>query len=90
MRGKRVKWKTIYEDKSEYNFVIPQVQIAEREDKTLTLQLYMPIIGINRKHNAVSYEPSWEGIRAIIEGMIEIYGKFEVERELNIKIEEKT
>lgn len=84
--GKRISWKDLYIDKTPGKLTEQKIQLCLREDGTKTLHVYLPIHEISRKHNAVNYEPSYKGIRTLIDGMVEIYGKKEVERELNISI----
>ena len=56
----------------------------------MTRSLHL-LIKVNRyvktsKFGFVFYTPSYKGLKAMIDGMIEIYGKAEVEKELGIEI----
>lgn len=76
----------MYVDKTPGKLTDQKIQICDREDGTKTLQVFLPIHPISRKYGALNYEPSYKGLRALIDGMVEIYGKEEVEKELGIKI----
>ena len=83
--GKIVKWKDIFvEDYGRYTN--PKIQICDAEDGTKFLHVFIPIAKHEKGRGYAHYLPSWKGLRAMIDGLIEIYNKAEVEKELGIKI----
>ena len=84
--GRRMKWKTLFVDKTKGKLTDQKIQIVTREDGTKTLQVFLPIHPISMRYKCVNYEPSYLGLKMLIFGMVEIYGKEEVERELGIRI----
>ena len=93
--GTRIKsYKTIYDDSTKERANIRLIQIAEitGNPKGITKGLHVLIEDklkpYMKKMRFTFYTPSYKGLRAMIDGMVEIYGKTEVERELNIKIKE--
>ena len=92
MPTKVKSYKIIFDDSPKDGSSTQLVEIAELENNPRKLKRGLHIlIKENRyvktkKYGFTFYTPSYKGIRAIIDGMVEIYGKEEVERELGIKI----
>jgi hypothetical protein len=70
-----------YEEKSKI-----KVQRAEYEDGSSAINIKTKLTPNNCKRGMELISLSYDGLRAVIEGLIGIYGKPEVERELGIKI----
>ena len=83
-------YRTIYNDSPPHGYTKIEIQIAELENSRVRKNKGMHIIKYmskkERGYGFTIYPPSYKGLRAMIDGMVEIYGKSEVEKELGIKI----
>jgi hypothetical protein len=87
--GRIISYKTVFEEQIDSR--IPEykakIQIAKREKtKIPTVQIWVKHTEISNKYGFSSYAPSYKGLRALMDCLVEVHGKAEVERELNIKI----
>ena len=83
--GRIVEWEDLFVE--EYGkYTNPKVQKATAEDGTVFIHVFIPIAKHEIGRNFAHYVPSWEALKAINHGLVEIYGTEEVEKELNIKI----
>ena len=83
--GRIVKWECLY--KEEYaKYINPQIEKCIAEDGTVFIHVFVPIAKHEEGRGYTHYVPSWKGLEVIIDGLVEIYGKEEVEKELGIEI----
>jgi hypothetical protein len=86
--------KTIFDDSPQSGASTNLIQICDIEDHTRQPALRKGLHLLVKENRHVKtkefgwtfYTPSYGGLRAMIDGMVEIYGIVEVERELGIKI----
>ena len=71
------------------NHHAPKIQKAKMECGCESIHIIKPIASNERRWGFTLYVPSYKGIRTIIQGLVEINGKEEVERELGIEIKEE-
>lgn len=80
--GKIVSWKTLYVMPNSYSHL--EIQKATYEDKTEAITIYQRPYG--SKHKPITLD--YGAMRKIIEGLVSLYNKTEVEKSLGIKIDE--
>lgn len=90
MRENTMSYKTLYEElwetEGEKGYTRIQRIFGEKVRKDKGLVLRQSLTKENKKYDAVVIFPSYRGLKAMIDGLVDIYSKEEVERELGIKI----
>jgi hypothetical protein len=86
MGDKIVKYETLYVEKENNNIVEVKIQKTLRESGRQAIQIYIPISESNKEHSAVLLVPTYKELIHILTGLVDIHGKSEVEKELDIKI----
>ena len=82
--GKVVEYKDIFVEPVTHH--APKIQKEKMEDGYEAIQIINPISPNERKWGFTRHIPSYEGLKVILQGLVDINGKEEVERELGIRI----
>ena len=88
-KDKIVKYETLYEENQNNNTITVKIQRVERKSGREAIQAFIPLTRTNHINGAVSLTFTYHEIKAILDGLIKMRGEEEVERELNIKIQEE-
>lgn len=84
-----IEYETIFEEKNKGNKAgNPKIQKIKHPNGSSSLHVWIPLIEVNKRMSCVGYRPTYEGIKAMIRVLIDLYGKSKVEKELGIKIRE--
>ena len=81
--AKLVKYKDLWVEESRK---VIKIQKTELTDGSTQIHLFAVLSKWDKEHGVFMFSPSYESIRSEIEGLVEIYGKAEVEKELGVKI----